>query len=243
MTALTRLPRQDTRRWRRGRRAGTTPSAVVAREGAGAMSPQSPSRGSGEEQGSACLGHRPGVADPMPNVGIALRAAVVKAIGNAALGPEGLPSDQAEDGEKEIGRHNEGTVRLVRSPPKLPTWSLKWGTERSLAGVFPYQAPGAVGVGPGGALAAVSGGRLGRAVVEADERAERGGVVVLVRRECRVDMGELPWVATVRGPSPPPTDRHSSPALLLLCPTLPRPFLSLYAGASAPGMAQPATSA
>ncbi len=47
----------------------------------------------------------------------------------------------AEDGEKEIGRHNEGTVRLVRSPPKLPTWSLKSGTERLLAGVFRTRRP------------------------------------------------------------------------------------------------------
>src|SRR5215510_11575390 len=79
-----------------------------------------------------------------------------------------------------------------------------------------HEAPGAVGRGPGGAPAAVPSGWLGRAVVEADERAERRGIVDLARRERGLGHGSF-LMATVpeHGSA---EDRHSSSTLLLLWP-------------------------
>lgn len=82
-----------------------------------------------------------------PGLGLWDRAGEMDERGDAATlvaKHEGLaPSRLPEDGETKVGRHREGALRLHdgEAAPKPPTWSLKPGTVRSLAGVFRMSRP------------------------------------------------------------------------------------------------------
>src|SRR5687768_16221916 len=81
-----------------------------------------------------------------PGLGLWDRAGEMDERGDAAAfvaKHEGLiASGLAEDGETKVGRHREGALRTtVGPPPKPPTWSMKPGAVRSLAGVFRMSRP------------------------------------------------------------------------------------------------------
>ena len=100
-----------------------------------------------------------------------------------------------DNGEGERGGHSKHTIRLDDGHvggAEVADMQGEGGGQAMFLGSLPHQAPRAVVGPPGGVLAAVARGRLHGTVREADERAERAGVIELLRGERRMGHGRSP---------------------------------------------------
>jgi hypothetical protein len=99
-----------------------------------------------------------------------------------------------DNGEGERGGHRKHTVRLDHGHvggAEVTDMEGEGGGQGLLGRSLPYQAPRAVAGPPGGVLAAVALWRLRGTVGEADERAERAGVMELLRGKRRMGHGKI----------------------------------------------------
>ena len=101
---------------------------------------------------------------------------------------------RVENGEGERGGDRKDTIRLDDGhvvAAEVADMQGEGGGQGLLLRSLPHQAPRAVAGPPGGVLAAVALRRLHGTVGEADERAERAGVIELLRGERRMGHGEI----------------------------------------------------
>src|SRR5262249_40277155 len=99
-----------------------------------------------------------------------------------------------DNGEGEQGGHRKHTVRLDDGHvggAEVADMEGEGGGQGGLLRSLAHQARRAVAGPPGGVLAAVALRRLRGTVREADERAERAGVIELLRGERRMRHGEI----------------------------------------------------
>ena len=180
-----------------------------------------------ERAGLECLGrHGAEIVAGMgrePGLGVRLRVGKVDEGGHSEVVMK--QGDLAgarlvDNGEGERGGHRKHAIRLDDGHvggAEVADMEGEGGGQGLLLRSLPHQAPRAVAGPPGGVLAAVALRRLRGTVGEADERAERAGVIELLRGKRRMGHGGSPWGATA----------SEGASLLRLCRHRPLPHLSL----------------